>query len=164
GQVDWGNARVREMGLQDRCRMICMDYRDLRFREEFDKASCIGMAEHLGRKNLPVYFRNVYQALKPGAVLLHHGITLRPNTPYPSWTAFARKYVFPNGELSTILDAQTAAAAAGFEIRDVEQRREHYVHTLREWVRLLEDRREEAVRMTDEVTYRIFRLYMAGAT
>jgi cyclopropane-fatty-acyl-phospholipid synthase len=34
--------------------------------------------------------------------------------------------------------------------------------TLRQWVRRLEARHEEAVRLTDEVTYRVWRLYMAA--
>ena len=56
----------------------------------FDKAASIGMAEHIGNKNLPVYFAKVQSCLRPGGVYLHHSITLRPNTPYPRWTPFAQ--------------------------------------------------------------------------
>ena len=48
-------------------------------------------------------------------------------------------------------------------MRDVESLREHYALTLHHWVRLLEARAEGARRMTDDATYRIWRLYMAGA-
>jgi cyclopropane-fatty-acyl-phospholipid synthase len=51
----------------------------------------------------------------------------------------------------------------GFEIRDVESLREHYAMTLHEWVQRLESHAEAAKRLTDEVTYRIWRLYMAGS-
>jgi cyclopropane-fatty-acyl-phospholipid synthase len=55
-------------------------------------------------------------------------------------------------------------ARAGLEIRDVESLREHYIYTLRRWRELLEAKHEEAVALTDEINYRIFRVYFAGAT
>jgi cyclopropane-fatty-acyl-phospholipid synthase len=55
------------------------------------------------------------------------------------------------------------AEAVGFEVRDVENLREHYALTLEHWIRRLDARHANAVAATDEVTYRIFRLYMAGA-
>jgi cyclopropane-fatty-acyl-phospholipid synthase len=144
--------------------VIYSDYRDLSAPGEFDKAASIGMAEHVGVKGLPAFFAKLYECLRPGGAYLHHSVTLRPFTPYPRWTAFARKYVFPNGELQTILRVQESAALAGFEVRDVENLREHYVLTLENWVRNLESNREAALKLVGEVTYRIYRIYMAGAT
>jgi cyclopropane-fatty-acyl-phospholipid synthase len=51
----------------------------------------------------------------------------------------------------------------GFEVRDVECRREHYAKTCEHWLARMEARRAEAVAATDEVTYRIYRIYLAGA-
>jgi len=48
-------------------------------------------------------------------------------------------------------------------VRDVESLREHYEMTLRHWIARLEARHEEARLITDEVTYRVWRLYMALA-
>ena len=56
-----------------------------------------------------------------------------------------------------------AAESVGFEVRDVESLREHYALTVRHWRQRLEARREEAVRLTDEATYRIWRLATSGA-
>jgi cyclopropane-fatty-acyl-phospholipid synthase len=57
-----------------------------------------------------------------------------------------------------------SAESVGFEVRDVESLREHYVMTLRAWLRGLERRRAEAMRLVGERTYRVWRLYMsAGA-
>lgn len=56
-----------------------------------------------------------------------------------------------------------AAEAAGLEVRDVEDLREHYSLTLRHWVQRLEEHHDEARALVDEVTYRIWRLYMAGS-
>ena len=52
---------------------------------------------------------------------------------------------------------------AGFEVRDVENLREHYVRTLRAWVRNLERNRHVAEHAAGEQTYRAWRLYMAGS-
>ncbi|MBA4063676.1 MAG: class I SAM-dependent methyltransferase [Isosphaera sp.] len=163
-QAKWCERAVDEAGVRDRVKIVYADYRDFRAPGEYDKASSVGMGEHIGVKNLPVFFAKVFECLRPGGAYLHHSITLRPLTPYPRWTAFARKYVFPNGELQTVLRVQESAALAGFEIRDVENLREHYVLTLENWVRKLEANREAVLKVVGEVTYRIFRIYMAGAT
>jgi cyclopropane-fatty-acyl-phospholipid synthase len=48
------------------------------------------------------------------------------------------------------------AEKAGFEVRDVENLREHFALTL---PNRLADHREEAVKVSNEVTYRTWRLY-----
>ena len=164
GQAEWAKKLVADSGLADRIKIVISDYRDFKDPQGFDCASSIGMGEHIGVKNLPVFFGKVYENLKPGGVYLHHSITLKPFIPYPRWTAFARKYVFPNGELQTILRVQESAALAGFELRDMENLRENYVHTLEAWVKKLEKNKDEVVKLVGDVTYRIFRIYMAGAT
>jgi cyclopropane-fatty-acyl-phospholipid synthase len=45
----------------------------------------------------------------------------------------------------------------------VESLREHYVCTLRHWVRRLEVRCEDAKRITGETLYHVWRIYMAGS-
>ena len=46
------------------------------------------------------------------------------------------RYVFPDGNVVPISTAlRTAAESSGLEVRDVEALREHYVLTLRHWVR-----------------------------
>ncbi len=73
-----------------------------------------------------------------------------------------QRYVFPDGELAPVSHVNLVAERAGFEVRDVENLREHYALTLRHWVNRLETRRAEAIRVAGEVTYRTWRLYMAG--
>ncbi|MGL4421855.1 MAG: class I SAM-dependent methyltransferase, partial [Gemmataceae bacterium] len=162
-QAEWAIQTNREAGLDDRIRIEFCHFRDMKYTAEFDAVSSIGMTEEVGNRNLPVYMQAVARALKPNGVYLHHAINLRPRTPFPRWTAFARKYVFPNGDLQTMPFVTDEAASAGLEARDVENIREHYPRTLHGWVRNLEAHRDEAIRLTDEATYRIYRLYMAGA-
>ncbi|WP_456448231.1 class I SAM-dependent methyltransferase, partial [Oceanithermus sp.] len=49
----------------------------------------------------------------------------------------------------------------GFEVRDVEDWREHYAATLRWWVRRLNARFDEAVAAVGEPRARLWRLYMS---
>jgi len=71
--------------------------------------------------------------------------------------------VFPDGELVPINTSLRVAEQSGFEVRDVESLREHYALTLQQWVRRLEAHAEEARRLTDDTTFRIWRLYMAAS-
>lgn len=77
---------------------------------------------------------------------------------------FTWKYVFPDGEMQPLGDMLGIAERVGFEVRDVESLREHYVLTLRHWVRRLEANRERALAQVGERTYRVWRLYMAGCS
>lgn len=62
-----------------------------------------------------------------------------------------------------VSEVNVMAEAAGFEVRDVENLREHYALTLRHWVNRLETRRTEAIRAAGEVTYRTWRMYMSAS-
>ena len=161
-QVELANERIAEAGMADRCRVEYRDYREMNGTETYDKLSCIGMLEHLGESMMPTFFEGAWRLLRPGGVLLNHGLTLRGNTDYPRWTTFARRYVFPDGELRPISTTLRAAENVRFEVGDVESLRDHYVLTLGHWVSRLEAHREEVVQATSDVTYRIFRLYLAG--
>jgi len=172
-QAELANRRIAEAGLADRARAMVMDYRDVAAYGPFDKIVSVGMVEHVGRKKLPEYFASAWNALKPGGLFLNHGITSAAKdigafNPLDRYVfqrgAFIRKYVFPDGELMPVWENLAPAEQAGFEVRDVESLREHYALTLRHWVRRLEANREEASRLVDERTYRVWRLYMAGCS
>ncbi len=143
--------------------MEVRDYRDLEGEERFDKVVSVGMFEHVGEKKLPEYFARTWRLLRHGGVFLNHGITQSPIIPDPPGPSFIDKYVFPDGELLPIATVLRTAEDCGFETRDLESLREHYAMTLRHWVRRLEANYREACRLTNEVTYRIWRLYMAGS-
>jgi cyclopropane-fatty-acyl-phospholipid synthase len=63
----------------------------------------------------------------------------------------------------TISEAMRAAEAAGFEVRDVENLREHYDLTLRAWVEGLKRNAETLLKQVSETTYRTWLLYIAGS-
>ena len=73
--------RIAEARLEHRARVELRDYRDLQG-ERFDKVVSLGMFEHVGRKNLPRYFRAAYDALRPGGLFLNAGIALGSDDSY----------------------------------------------------------------------------------
>ena len=162
-QAELANERIERAGLQKRCRVEVSDYRDLKETGAFKKIVSVGMFEHVGESQLPLYFQHVWQLLCPGGVFLNHGIANRPSDPNPKGSTFQNRYVFPDGELVPINVTLRCAEEAGFEVRDVESLREHYVLTLRHWARRLELHREEALRLINEPTYRVWRLFLPGS-
>lgn len=171
-QKAYADEAIARAGLQDRVAVELKDYRDLGD-ESFDRIVSVGMFEHVGRSHLPEYFVQVYRLLKPGGLFLNHGISRRVGTKEEKRGfvqksifgrgAFLQKYIFPDGELTPVSEVNVIAEKAGFEVRDVENLREHYALTLRHWVKRLTARREEAVKISDKVTYRTWRLYMSAS-
>jgi cyclopropane-fatty-acyl-phospholipid synthase len=159
-QAELANERIRRAGLE-RCRVEVRDYREVE--GTFDKIASVGMFEHVGARLLPVYCARAHRLLRARGLFLNHGIA----EPLPRVgrhpPTFSDRYVFPDGELLPIHATLQAAAESGLEVRDVESLREHYALTLRHWVRRLEAHHEEAVRHTDEPTYRVWRLFMSGS-
>jgi cyclopropane-fatty-acyl-phospholipid synthase len=160
-QYEEARRRIDASGLGERARVELRDYRDLGERR-FDKIASIGMFEHVGRAKLPEYFRAAHEALREGGLFLNHGIATE-NVARGRSRSFVERFVFPDGELVRIADALRYAQDAGFEVRDVENLREHYTRTLQAWVANLERRRDEAIAAAGEQSYRTWRLYMAGS-
>jgi cyclopropane-fatty-acyl-phospholipid synthase len=160
-QVELAQEHIRQAGLQDRCRVEYQDYREVT--GTFDKLVSVGMFEQIGGEMLPIYFQKAHSLLRPGGVFLNHGISVSGWVRNQRNQAFSQRYVFPDGELKPIHTTLDAAEQAGLEVRDVESLREHYILTLQSWVRRLEARADEARKLTNETTYRIWRIYMGGA-
>jgi cyclopropane-fatty-acyl-phospholipid synthase len=163
-QAGLANQRIREMGLSAHCRVEVRDYREMDAPESYDKLVSVGMFEHVGEPRQREYFQAAFLLLRPGGTFLNHGISSNSGISAIPGPSFSDHYIFPDGELLPIGKSLLAAEASGFEVRDVECLREHYVLTLRKWLERLESRREEACGATGERTYRLWRLYLAGAT
>jgi cyclopropane-fatty-acyl-phospholipid synthase len=162
-QFDYATERVNRLGLQDLVTIELRDYRDLEGEGVYDKISSIGMFEHVGLANLPVYNATVQRLLRPGGLFLNHGITHDEEGWHPTLdTEFINRYVFPGGELDTISNILRGMEQAAFEIHDVENLRIHYAMTLREWVKRLEAAHDAALNYVSEDAYRVWRFYMAA--
>jgi cyclopropane-fatty-acyl-phospholipid synthase len=162
-QHEEAQRRIADAGVEDRVRVELRDYRDLG-NERFDKVVSVGMVEHVGRERLGTYFEAAWNALREGGLFLNHGIQSQtPSGDGYRADGFIKRYVFPDGDLTNLDQALRTAEATGFEIRDVENLREHYARTLRAWTANLDANRDEVIAATDERTYRIWRMYMTGS-
>ncbi len=162
-QCGEAGGRISAAGVSDRARVECWDYRQLPA-TTFDKIVSIGMFEHVGREKLPEYFSTAHKLLKDGGLFLNHGIANQHRTQRDGRSSgFMDRFIFPDGELVNVSDALQFAERAGFEVRDVENLREHYARTLRLWVQSLDRNRDAAIAVAGEQTYRAWRLYMAGS-
>ncbi|MCQ4348907.1 C17 cyclopropane fatty acid synthase CfaB [Pseudomonas stutzeri] len=164
-QLALARERVAADGLEDRVQLDYLDYRDLPDDGRFDKVVSVGMFEHVGHANLPLYFQTLQRAVRPGGLVLNHGITARHTDGRPVGRGggeFIDRYVFPHGELPHLATAVARMSEAGLEVVDVESLRLHYARTLRFWSERLEQRLDEAARLVPERALRIWRLYLAG--
>ena len=160
-QAELARTRVGAAGLADRVEIRLQDYRDLRG-EQFDAISSIGMFEHVGSKRTAEYFETLHALLRPGGRLLNHAISSAGGSRLKR-RSFMGRFVFPDGELLDVGDVVLAMEGRGFEVRDVESLREHYVRTLRAWVTNLEAGWDDAVSLVGTGRARVWRLYMAAS-
>lgn len=162
-QYQYAKERIHKEGLQGQVSIEMQDYRALPNDTCYDRVVSVGMFEHVGVDNFPLYFKTIKRVLKPGGLFLNHGITNDSGWQDSPVRRFINRYVFPDGELARISDVCDAMEQAGFEIIDMEGLRRHYALTLRHWIQALERHREQVVALVGETTYRVWRLYMAGS-
>ena len=161
-QVELARERIAQAGLTDRCLVEVRDYRDVQESNGYDKIAAIGIVEHIGRAMQETYFKHAWRLLRPGGVFLNHNIALHSNSPVIGRN-FIQRYVFPDGDAPPLHTTLKAAEITGFEVRDVESLREHYVLTTSHWIRRLEERVDEVRKIAGEETFRIFRLFLSVA-
>lgn len=163
------NRLIEEKGLSDRVTMSLLDYRKLDTADPFDKIASVGMFEHVGRAQLDEYFTRMRKLLKPGGLIMNHGITAGgvDNAQLGHGMGdFIEKYIFPGGELTHIGRVMTHMANGGLESVDAENLRPHYARTLWAWSDALEQKLDEARQILGgeqgERALRAYRLYLAG--
>ena len=165
-QHEYARQRIKAEGLEGVCDVQLLDYRDVPEDEPFDKIASVGMLEHVGRSNLPLYFGKLFRLLKPGGLAMNHGITLNVMGQDQLGSGigeFIDDYVFPGGELVHVSQLLAEMSAQGLECRDVESLRPHYAKTLWQWVDRLEQNREAAIAAVGEKVFRVWHIYMAGS-
>ncbi len=157
---------VEDAGLQGRVTVQLLDYRHLPAPAQFDRIASVGMFEHVGRARLSRYFATLHRLLRPGGLLLNHGIAaggLDNDALGAGLGKFIDKYIFPGGELVHVAQASAALARGGLELLDAENLRPHYARTLWAWSDRLERELAAARALTNEATVRAYRLYLAGS-
>lgn len=162
-QVQFANERIANAKREGQAQVYLSDFRDLsEVQAPVNKLASVGMCEHVGLGHIDAYFREAYRLLLPEGLILNHGITRSAHVANDT-PSFIDQYVFPDGELLTLTEMIRAAEGAGFEVRDVENLREHYEETLHRWVEALCHHEREVIALTNHETFRIWKLYMTGS-
>ncbi|HAT4173962.1 TPA: class I SAM-dependent methyltransferase [Clostridium perfringens] len=150
---------IKQEGLEDLVDVQLMDYRNLeKSNLEFDRIVSVGMAEHVGHANLPLFFKNVDSVLKESGLFLLHNITNLVETEGNKWIT---TYIFPGGYLPTLREELNIAADINFRTLDVESLRLHYMKTLEEWCKNFMNHLDEERDMFDDEFLRMWHLYLA---
>ena len=155
-----GTYRLHEAGLDGRVTVELRDYRELpKEGIVYDRLVSVGMLEHVGRENYPLYLRAASRLLREGGLFLLHFIDGRGKDEANPWM---RKYIFPGGTLPELGEIISLAAASGFHILDVENLRRHYEKTLLSWYHNFMVHRGTIAGMKGETFCRMWELYLTG--
>jgi cyclopropane-fatty-acyl-phospholipid synthase len=158
-QLRVATERAAAAGLSDQVNFRLQDYREIS--ERFDNIVSVGMFEHVGLRQYPVYFSTARRLLAPDGVMLLHSMgQIRPaayNQP------FMEKYIFPGGYIPGMSEVVPAVEKSGLIIRDMEILSLHYAETVREWRRRFLAERERVLELYDERFLRMWEFYLAGA-
>ncbi len=164
--------KINEKKLSNRIRIHLLDYRDMDESVAYDKVASVGMFEHVGRVHMDTYFSKIWRLMKPGGILLNHGITsgwIGCREVGLSMGEFIEKYIFPGGELLHVSEVVHRMSKAKLELVDLENLRPHYAKTLWAWSDRLERSRDDAEKIllsnspVDAAKIlQAYRLYLSG--
>ncbi len=160
-QARLARERVADAGLSDRVEIRVADYRELAD-EPFDAIASIGMVEHVGASQIDQYSAVLAGMLRPGGVLLNHGIA-RVRHGEPEAGPFSERYVFPDAAPLHLSRIIAALEGAGLPTDHVEGLAPDYAETLRHWVNNLDENLDEAQRLAGAERTRVWRLYLRAA-
>ena len=156
-QAEFASARCSNLDVDVRLK----DYRSLE--GTFDRIVSLGMLEHVGHKNLRMFFDTARRCLKPDGRLLVQ--TIGNNEPCSCPDPWMGAYIFPNSMLPS-----TSQIATGFEgrfvLEDWHSFSYDYALTLKAWERNFTSSWPLLKNDYDERFYRMWRYYLlscAGA-
>ena len=161
-QKSYADQWVSQEHLDNRVNIKILNYRDID-KHNFDKISCVGMSEHVGKINMRNFYEVVYKSLKPSGLFLQHTITTNVRRKKGHSNKFLDTYMFPGGELMFQQDLIDQACHNGFELLNAENFRPHYVKTLADWIARMEANREKLLAIVPENVYRIYHVFFIGS-
>ncbi|MGI9280695.1 MAG: class I SAM-dependent methyltransferase [Endozoicomonas sp.] len=109
------------------------DYRDIQ--GQHDRIVSIEMLEAVGESHWPIYFKKVFDSLKPGGIAVIQVITIDEERfkRYRAETDFIQRYIFPGGMLPTDQIINDQCRNAGLDIENSYSFGRDYGKTLSIW-------------------------------
>lgn len=158
-QYESTQRRIKEYHLENQISVRLQNYMDLEEINTFDKVVSIGMFEHVGKQNLPIYMEKVKQLLKPGGLSLLHSIMGPREAPVNSWI---RRYIFPGGYIPSLRETIGLLPDYDFHLLHAESLRLHYAKTLDHWLENYLKAWDWVVHKYDDRFARMWKLYLMG--
>ena len=157
-QIIFAQEWAERTGMSDRVEFIESDYRNIT--GEFDAFVSIGMLEHVGPGRFRQLGEVIERCLKTTGRGLIHSIGRHNSQPMNPWI---EKRIFPGSYPPTLTEMAPVFEPYNFSILDVENLRQHYGKTCRDWLQRFEEHKKEVQNMFDEELERAWRLYLAGS-
>lgn len=158
-QLATAKKRAAAAGVADKIDFRLLDYRHLD--ETFDRIVVVGMMEHVGQPQYPVFMNQIDKVLAPGGVALVH--TIGRTTPPGQTSPFIHKYIFPGGYIPAMSEVMAEVEKTGLMPTDIEVWRDHYIRTIQAWKALFEENVDKVREMFDERFVRMWRYYLIAA-
>jgi cyclopropane fatty-acyl-phospholipid synthase-like methyltransferase len=165
---DWGMQQIKENGVEDRARILRMDYRDIP-QKKYDKITCLEMAEHVGVKNFKTFMSQIYGLLKDDGLFYLQIAALReresplwgPNMEDIVWGLFMNKYIFSGADASKPLNWDVRRLEeVGFEVHSVENVGIHYSRTIDAWYHNWMRNEEKVMAKYGQEVFRMYQVFL----
>jgi cyclopropane-fatty-acyl-phospholipid synthase len=158
-QLAIARERAAAEGLSDRLDFRLEDYRETE--GPFDAIVSIGMFEHVGRPQYPVFFNKVHEMLSEDGVALLH--TIGSSHPPDEGSPWIRKYIFPGGYIPAASEVMPPLEESGLVMTDFEVLRLHYAMTLAHWHERFQKHRADIAERMGERFCRMWRFYLQAS-
>jgi cyclopropane-fatty-acyl-phospholipid synthase len=158
-QLAEAEKRAEAAGVADKVTFRLEDYRDLD--ETFDRVVVVGMMEHVGQPQYPVFLNQIARVLDPKGIALVH--TIGRTTPPGQTSPFIHKYIFPGGYIPALSEVMTEVEKTDLLPTDIEVWRDHYIRTLQAWKDKFEANVDAVREMFDERFVRMWRYYLTAS-
>jgi len=152
---------IKRKKLNGKVEVYLMHYKDLpKLGQRFTKVISIGMFEHVGLENYPIFFRKIYEILEDKGLFLLHTIgKIHPEKP----SEWIRKYIFPGGYLPALEEIFNAFKDLNFQLIDIDNWRLHYYRTLKEWKKRFLENKGWVINNLGERFFRMWEFYLTAA-
>jgi cyclopropane-fatty-acyl-phospholipid synthase len=154
-QLAFLEQRARARGLSEAVRTLAVDFRDVH--GTFDAVAAVGLAEHVGLRQLPELFRAIRERVRPRGRALVHTIGSFTEGGTDDWI---ERRIFPGAYVPSLSELVQSAERERLRVVHVEDIGPNYALTLRHWLSRFLAAREEILAMYDERFFRIWQMYL----